>query len=124
MLQTQNFQLVLRQGPSLTLSQQICCNFSITCLLFISRFLITKFKLNLDEAIIKTIDQVENNVFTSSNALNRTLATVVNECTTAVRVKSNDRIRRPYVDRDVILAIRERDRIFALRNLYPLNAWL
>lgn len=78
-----------------------------------------KFKIN--DAVVKTSELMESKIFTCGNELNLALSGIVSECTSEVRVKSNQRIKRPHVDRDLVLAIRERDRLFHLKTLYPFN---
>lgn len=58
------------------------------------------------------------------NDLNLALERIVNDCTRTLSIKSDYRIRKTHVNRELILAIRERDRLFHLQGLYPENIQL
>lgn len=57
----------------------------------------------------------------SSNEFNAALSQIVNDCTSVVNVRSDHRIRKSHIDRDLILAIRERDRLASLKKFMPSN---
>lgn len=58
------------------------------------------------------------------NELNTALEKIVHDCTRTTVIKSNHRIKRSHVNRDFILAVRERNRLFTLIGLYPNNTSL
>lgn len=78
-------------------------------------------KLNIAEAARRVENICETSTINDGNDLNIALEEIVRDCTTVINIKSNHRIIRPHINRDLILAIRERDRIYPLINLYPDN---
>lgn len=81
---------------------------------------IKKTKLNTTEAV-RRIENIDNQCINDGSDLNITFQKIVNDCTTTISIRSNQRILRPHVNRELILAIRERDRVFLLTKLYPDN---
>lgn len=68
------------------------------------------------------VEQLCNdNRITCGNDLNHGLQHIVQECTSIITVKSNERIKRSHVNRDLIVAIRNRDRLAALSVLPTAN---
>lgn len=80
----------------------------------------TKIKFDLPAAVQKTRD-FSGTLFTSGNELNDALENVVRECTTVLRSKSSHRIKKSHISRELILDIRERDRLYTLHRLHPNN---
>lgn len=80
-----------------------------------------KSRFDLSRAVGLVEQLCTDSSITSGNDLNQALQTVVNECTSAVTINSRHRIRKSHVNRNLILAIRERDRLAHLSNLYPDN---
>ena len=58
------------------------------------------------------------------NELNLELKKIVGDCTRTLAIKSDHRIIKTHVTRELILAVRERDRLFDLHRLYPDNMFL
>lgn len=84
----------------------------------------TKPKLNLEAAICMVSTLAESVNIKNGNQLNTALEDIVGNCTRTVRIKSDHRIRRSHVNRELILAVRERGRLFSLMNLYPDNEFI
>lgn len=80
-----------------------------------------KTKLNINNAARMVEEKVASNSFICGNELNTALSQIINECTSSVNVRSNHRIQRCHIDRELILAIRERDRLASMKRLFPLN---
>lgn len=53
--------------------------------------------------------------------MNFVLSDIVNVCTSVINVRSDHRIKNSHIDRELILAIRERDRLAALQKSMPSN---
>lgn len=81
----------------------------------------TKTKLDLNQAITKVEDMCAKTDIGCGSELNKAIEDIVKDCTKTIYIKSNHRIRKSHVNRDLILAIRERDRLHHLCNLYPDN---
>lgn len=58
------------------------------------------------------------------NLLNKKLEDIIEECSREVVIKSRYKIVKPYVTREIIEAIRDRDRMYSLTLLYPNNTSL
>lgn len=84
----------------------------------------TKMKLNLLEAVRKVEQLCDNSTITCGNELNIALENIVRDSTTTIKIKSDHRIKKPYIDRELILAIRERDVLYTLMNRHPDNVTL
>lgn len=69
----------------------------------------TKTKFNLGAAVRMVEEKFVNNTITCGNQLNIVLSDIVTECTSTINVRSDHRIRNSHIDRELILAIRERD---------------
>lgn len=95
---------------------------SIGFKLKINRNHFTKTKVNLSDAAKKIEHLCDNSTIADGNELNVELERIVRESTTTIRVKSNHRIVKPYIDRQLLLAIRERDVLHTLMIRHPNNA--
>lgn len=81
----------------------------------------TRQKFKIHEAVVKTAQLLQDNTFVCGNELNGALANIVQECTVEVRLKSNHRTVKAHTDQNLVREIRERDRLFHLKSLYPRN---
>lgn len=81
----------------------------------------TKTKFNLNAAVSLMEQKFNNSTISCGNELNFALSDIVNECTSVIKVRSDHRIRNSHIDRELILAIRERDRLAALQKSMPSN---
>lgn len=81
-------------------------------------------KFYLNDAIQKVFDLCERNNISCGNGLNIALEQIVHDCTRIVTIKSDHRIKKSHVNRDLILAVRERDLLFSLQRLHPDNSYL
>lgn len=81
----------------------------------------TKTKLNLNAAVRMVEEKFIDSSIVCGNELNTALSVIVNECTSVVNVRSDHRIRNTHIDRKLILAIRERDRLASLKKCMPSN---
>lgn len=81
-------------------------------------------KMKFDESaavrMVTTLCQT-NSVDWDGNELNTALESIVRTCTSTINIKSDHRINKRHVNREIILAVRNRSRLFALMGLYPLN---
>jgi len=83
-----------------------------------------KSKLNIEKAVKMVEDFCRDSTVSCGDALNLALEKIVNDCTTTITIKSNHRIIRPHINRELILAVRERDRLYTLTTLYGHNTHL
>lgn len=67
------------------------------------------------------VEQMCSDRTTCGNELNLALQQIVRDCTTTVTIRSDHRIRKSHVNRELILAIRNRDRLATLSNLPTAN---
>lgn len=81
----------------------------------------TKSKFNLLRAAALVEQLCSEKTITCGNEFNIALQNIVEESTSIVTVRSLHRIIRAHVNRDVILAIRERDRLATLSSLLTNN---
>lgn len=65
----------------------------------------------------------ENDIL-DGNVLSHELETITHECSKEIRINSRYCILKPFVTREIIDAIRERDRLYSLMILYPNNTSL
>lgn len=84
----------------------------------------TKSKLNMSDAIKKVNELCNENSIKCGNELNIKLQEIVSDCTTTLTIKSDHRIKKRHVNRDLILAVRERQRIYNLIGFHPENSCL
>lgn len=79
----------------------------------------TKFHL---EAAVEMVEEIcsERN-FVCGNELNIALEDIVRNCTSVLRIKSDERIVKSHINRELVIAIRERDRLRALVQCIPNN---
>lgn len=81
----------------------------------------SKSKFDVDKATA-LVERLCNGVgIRSANELNIALQNITLECTTVLSVRSDERIVKSHVNRELILAICERDRLYALVNCVPDN---
>lgn len=80
-----------------------------------------KAKLDLGEAIKMVERLCANNLVSSGNELNVALEKIVNDCTATLTIKSSHSIFRPHINRELVLAVRERYRLYMLATLYIHN---
>lgn len=78
-------------------------------------------KFHLTSAIEKVNEICGKNEMQNGNELNVALEKIVGECTETTVISSNYRIKKSHVNKDLILAVRERDRLLSLKDLYPHN---
>lgn len=84
----------------------------------------SKEKLNLDDAVARVNELCDKDQIKSGNDLNVALQGIVNDCTTKFKIKSDHRIIKSHVNRDLILAVRELSRLYNLSGLHPDNKTL
>lgn len=80
-----------------------------------------KSKLNLNGAVRMVEQLCTDQTITCGNELNLALQKIVHDCTSTVTIKSDHRIKNSHVNRELILAIRNRDRLAALSSLPTAN---
>lgn len=80
-----------------------------------------KTRFHLNDAVRRVEHVLSTNTFTCGNELNIALKNIVSECTSVINVRSNHRILKSHIDRDLILDIRERDRLASLVKFMPDN---
>lgn len=81
----------------------------------------TRTKLNLNAAVRMVEEKFNDSTITCGNELNNALSHIINECTSLINVRSDHRIRKSHIDREMILDIRERDRLASLKKFMPSN---
>lgn len=82
----------------------------------------TKTKFNINAAVDMVTTLCNNNQQDcNGNDLNIELESIVSRCTSTVTIKSDHRITKRHVNRELILAVRERSRLYNLMNLHPDN---
>lgn len=63
----------------------------------------------------------DSNSINCGDNLNQELQRIVGVCTKPVTVKSDFRIKKTHVNKELLDAIRKRDRLFGLKRLHPDN---
>lgn len=81
----------------------------------------TKSKLNITAAVGMVEQLCINRSIACGSELNLALQKIVHDCTSTVTIKSDHRLKRSHVNRALILAIRNRNRLAALNNLPTVN---
>lgn len=84
-----------------------------------------KSKFNIDAAITMVAALCESNAEEiDGNELNNALEKIVSDCTSTISIKSNFRIKKSHVNSDLIIAVRERGRLYTLMGLHPENTYI
>jgi len=83
----------------------------------------TKFDSNAAIDMVTTLCGSANDDM-DGNELNKALETIVERCTSTISIKSDHRINKRHVSRELIMAVRERGRLYTLMNLHPENAFI
>lgn len=84
----------------------------------------TKYASKLDVFNAKRkIELWSNNLIEviDGNMLNKAIEDIVKESTHVVTISSNLRSKKPYMNSEIVFAIRERNRLLVLHRLYPQN---
>ncbi len=82
---------------------------------------IVKSKLSLSQAASKVEQMCSQNIITCGNDLNKALQKIVEESTSTITFNNYHRIKRSHVNRGLIIAIRNRDRLASLNHLFSSN---
>lgn len=80
-----------------------------------------KSKLDLNAAMMRVEQICTERTIICGDELNVALENIVNDCTTVLNIRSDHHIISRNVDGELILAIRERDPLYPLVDLYPDN---
>lgn len=81
----------------------------------------SKFNLNVAASMVASLCATDPTDL-DGNDLNIALESIVSTCTSSITIKSDHRIIKRHVNRELILAVRERCRLYTLMNLYPDNS--
>ena len=84
----------------------------------------SKFKLNI-AAVTRKVEQLcSERTINCGDELNLALEKIVQDCTSVVSIRSEHRTRKSHVNREIIVAIRQTDRLASLKVLYPANEFI
>jgi len=81
----------------------------------------TKQKFNINDAVMKVEQFCRSNDVKCGDELNLAIEGIVRASTRQIVVKSVNRPIRPHVNRDLVIEIRKRDRLYHLIDAYPNN---
>lgn len=80
----------------------------------------SKFDLNAATDMVSTLCETTT-ADCDGNELNNAMKSIVKTCTTTITIKSDHRINKRHVNRELILAFRNRCQLYTLMNLHPNN---
>lgn len=84
----------------------------------------SRVKLNLNEATMKVNQLCSSNTIANGDELNIAIECIVSNCSKQVTLKSNARPLKPHANSDLVMEIRNRDRLFHLTNFCPHNNYI